>query len=59
MPILLKKIKFLKYIIEKDEIRINLAKIIIIKKWSTSTNIKKTNYFLSLSTLTGTLLKGI
>ena len=41
MPILLKKIKILKYIIKKDGIRIDLIKITITKEWPTSTNIKK------------------
>ena len=41
MPILLEKIEFLKHIVEKNEIYINLAKITTIKKWLILINIKE------------------
>ena len=46
MPIPLKKIKFLKYIIGKNKIYINLAKIAAAKEWSILINIKKSQSFL-------------
>ena len=45
MPILLKKVEFLGYIIKKDGICINLRKITAAKEWPTPTNIKKIQSF--------------
>ena len=45
MPIPLKKIEFLKHIIKRSEIRINLTKITAAKKWPILINIKKIQFF--------------
>ena len=45
MPILLKKVEFLGYIIERNKICIDLIKIIIVKEWPTPINVKKIQFF--------------
>ena len=45
MPILLKKIEFLKYIIGRSGIRVNLTKITAAKKWLILISIKEIQFF--------------
>ena len=58
MPILLKKIKFLKYIVGKNKIRIDLIKIIVIKEWPMLINVKEVDFFFKFVNFNRNFIKG-